>query len=156
MMRLGASSTVTGPIFNVNSVLATSSGADGTRKFWPVILPPAAATPAIFRKSRRCIEVRRPENTALAFDHNTVRTVGRQRYSHAGDAAPLLLSSKSTVAQRPIIATLGRTKLVAPVSAVLMFFSLAAGLSALQRYRGYDYGGPSIPSEFYWTRLQYN
>jgi hypothetical protein len=41
----------------------------------------------------------------------------------------------------------------------LLFF-LTLGLFAMQfggyrGYRDYDYGGPSIPSEFYWSRLQY-
>src|SRR5579863_2060605 len=56
-IRLGANSTVTGPISSVKSVLATSCGPAGARKDcgWPTTEPLAAATPAILRKSRLCI-----------------------------------------------------------------------------------------------------
>ena len=53
-------------------------------------------------------------------------------------------------------------KLVRPISATLLLFSLSLGLFAVQRggYQGYGrqqyYYGPNVPSEFYWTRLQYN
>jgi hypothetical protein len=54
-------------------------------------------------------------------------------------------------------------KLVRPISVVPLLLSLTVGLFAMQfgGYRQYDrrggyYGGPWVPSEFYWTRLQYN
>lgn len=50
-------------------------------------------------------------------------------------------------------------KLVRPVSVILLtFFLSVVGLFAFQRgrYRGFDSGGPNVPSEFYWSRLQYN
>ena len=52
-------------------------------------------------------------------------------------------------------------KLVRPISALpLLLLSLTVGLFSMQ-YGGYGrrqlyYSGPNIPSEFYWTRLQYN
>jgi hypothetical protein len=54
-------------------------------------------------------------------------------------------------------------KLVRPISANLLLFSLSVGLFAMQYggygYQGYgrqqSYYGPPVPSEFYWTRLQY-
>jgi hypothetical protein len=49
-------------------------------------------------------------------------------------------------------------KLVLPISVVSLLLSLSAGLFALQfgfDRRQYSYGGPNVPSEFYWTRLQY-
>ena len=48
-------------------------------------------------------------------------------------------------------------KLVLPITVVSLLLSLSAGLFALQRQfdrRQYSYG-PSVPSEFYWSRLQY-
>jgi hypothetical protein len=49
-------------------------------------------------------------------------------------------------------------KLVRPISAITIPFLLCIGLSAMQRggYSRYYSGGPSVPSEFYWSRLQYN
>src|ERR1035438_8336304 len=54
-------------------------------------------------------------------------------------------------------------KLVRPISAISLPFLLSIGLFAMQRGgqrfgRQQDYYsyGPSQPSEFYWTRLQYN
>src|ERR1035438_8320021 len=49
-------------------------------------------------------------------------------------------------------------KLLHTISALVVFLSLSAGLSALQfgGRNNYYYGGRSVPSEFYWTRLQYN
>src|SRR5579863_10745812 len=51
-------------------------------------------------------------------------------------------------------------KLVRPVSAVLLLFGLSLGLFAFQRggrrQQSYYSGGPSVPSEFYFSRLQYN
>ena len=53
-------------------------------------------------------------------------------------------------------------KLVRPIFGILFLLSFSAGLFALQRqaFGGrrsyYEYGGSSAPSEFYWTRLQYN
>jgi hypothetical protein len=54
-------------------------------------------------------------------------------------------------------------KLVRPISGVFLLLSLSLGLFALQRgdqgfgrrQSPYSYG-PPVPSEFYWTRLQYN
>jgi hypothetical protein len=55
-------------------------------------------------------------------------------------------------------------KLVRPISAIPLLFSLAVGLFAMQRGGGgfgrqrdyYSYSeGPNVPSEFYWSRLQY-
>ena len=52
-------------------------------------------------------------------------------------------------------------KLAPPISANLLLFSLSLSLFALQGggYQGYGrqyYSyGPNVPSEFYWTRLQY-
>ncbi len=54
-------------------------------------------------------------------------------------------------------------KLVRSLSATLLAISLGLGLFALQiaaaqgfgRDRGYYSGGPNVPSEFYWSRLQY-
>src|SRR5580704_13871016 len=52
-------------------------------------------------------------------------------------------------------------KLVRPIIATPLLLSLTLGLFALQRgaYQGYgrqQYSyGPSLPSEFYWSRLQY-
>jgi hypothetical protein len=54
-------------------------------------------------------------------------------------------------------------KLVRPISANLLLFSLSLALFAMQYggygYQGYgrqqSYYGPNVPSEFYWTRLQY-
>ena len=49
-------------------------------------------------------------------------------------------------------------KLVRPISAITLPFLLSIGLFAMQRggYSRYYSGGPSVPSEFYWSRLQYN
>jgi hypothetical protein len=56
-------------------------------------------------------------------------------------------------------------KLVRPISAPLLLFSLSLALLAVQRggYQGQGYGrqqyysyGSNVPSEFYWSRLQYN
>src|ERR1700722_1006190 len=52
-------------------------------------------------------------------------------------------------------------KLVRPISVTpLLLISLCVGLFALQRggYGGYSryYSGQNVPSEFYWSRLQYN
>src|ERR1035438_6600614 len=52
-------------------------------------------------------------------------------------------------------------KLVRPISAAPFLFLISLALFAMQRggYQGYgrqQYSyGPSIPSEFYWSRLQY-
>ena len=49
-------------------------------------------------------------------------------------------------------------KLVRPISAISLLFFLSVRLFALQQggRRRYSYsGGPNVPSEFYWTRLQY-
>ena len=54
-------------------------------------------------------------------------------------------------------------KLVRPISATPLLFFLSLGLFAMQRggFQGgygrqqYSYGGPNVPSEFYWSRLQY-
>src|ERR1700722_12305855 len=57
-MRLGASSTVIGAICRVKSVLVTSSERAGARKDWSCRATsrlPAPTSPAILRKSRRCI-----------------------------------------------------------------------------------------------------
>jgi hypothetical protein len=50
-------------------------------------------------------------------------------------------------------------KLVRPIFGILLVLSLSLGLYALQfpgfgRQR-YSFGGPNVPSEFYWARLQY-
>jgi hypothetical protein len=52
-------------------------------------------------------------------------------------------------------------KLVRPISLILLLLSLSLGLFAWQRGGGrrqqYSYyGGANVPSEFYWSRLQYN
>src|SRR5579872_4288075 len=54
-------------------------------------------------------------------------------------------------------------KLVRPISVLpLLLFTLSVGLFALQRGGGQRfsrqsyYYGQSVPSEFYWSRLQYN
>src|ERR1700684_2242725 len=49
-------------------------------------------------------------------------------------------------------------KLVRPISAISLVLLLNVGLFALQQggRRRYSYsGGPNVPSEFYWSRLQY-
>ena len=51
-------------------------------------------------------------------------------------------------------------KRVRPIFVILLLLSLSLGLQALQfdvfgRAR-YSFGGPNVPSEFYWARLQYN
>src|SRR6202795_454745 len=55
-------------------------------------------------------------------------------------------------------------KLVRSISAIPLLFSLSLGLFALQQgggFQGYGrqrysyYSGPNVPSEFYWSRLQY-
>jgi hypothetical protein len=53
-------------------------------------------------------------------------------------------------------------KLARPISANILLFSLCLGLCAMQRggYQRFNRGdyysyGPNVPSEFYWTRLQY-
>src|SRR5271167_4408136 len=46
-------------------------------------------------------------------------------------------------------------KLARPIAAtVLLLFSLSVGLFAFQFGRQYSYGS-NVPSEFYWSRLQY-
>jgi len=55
-------------------------------------------------------------------------------------------------------------KLLRPISAVHLLLMLSTGLFAMQfgsyqgygRQRGGYYGGPNVPSEFYWSRLMYN
>jgi hypothetical protein len=50
-------------------------------------------------------------------------------------------------------------KLVRPISAISLLFFLSVGLFALQQggRRRYSFSnGPNVPSEFYWSRLQYN
>jgi hypothetical protein len=54
-------------------------------------------------------------------------------------------------------------KLVRPISAIPILFSLSIGLFAMQqgglrygRRQNYYSSGPNVPSEFYWSRLQYN
>jgi hypothetical protein len=47
-------------------------------------------------------------------------------------------------------------KLVRPISAVVLLLSVTVGLFAYQYGRRYSYyGGSNVPSEFYWSRLQY-
>ena len=50
-------------------------------------------------------------------------------------------------------------KLVRRILTLPLLLSLTVGLFAFQfggRYRRYEYySGPNVPSEFYWTRLQY-
>jgi hypothetical protein len=54
-------------------------------------------------------------------------------------------------------------KLARPITAINLLFALSVGLFAMQGgYQGYYgrrqqsyYYGPNVPSEFYWTRLQY-
>ena len=48
-------------------------------------------------------------------------------------------------------------KLVRPISVILFLFSLSLGLFGYQgRRQQYSYSyGPNVPSEFYWSRLQY-
>ncbi|HEY2859817.1 MAG TPA: DUF4159 domain-containing protein [Terracidiphilus sp.] len=49
-------------------------------------------------------------------------------------------------------------KLVRPISGIVLLFSLSLGLFAYQGRRqqyAYSYGA-NVPSEFYWSRLQYN
>src|ERR1700690_4002762 len=94
-MRLGASSTVTGAISRVKSVAAISFEAAGARKdcgACALNLVPAAASPAIFRKSRLTImkgriqlstilPQRRYRNDVTATTHqaNLRRAVGAVR-----------------------------------------------------------------------------
>jgi len=54
-------------------------------------------------------------------------------------------------------------KLVRPIAAIFLLFLLGFGLFALQRGRAQGFGrrqyyggGANVPSEFYWSRLQYN
>jgi hypothetical protein len=50
-------------------------------------------------------------------------------------------------------------KLVRPISAVVLLLALSLGLFAQRGNRGrqsYYSGGPSVPSEFYFSRLQFN
>src|ERR1700693_853883 len=49
-------------------------------------------------------------------------------------------------------------KLVRPISVILLLASLSLGLFGSQgRRQLYSYSnGPNVPSEFYWSRLQYN
>ena len=54
-------------------------------------------------------------------------------------------------------------KLVRPMSAIPLLFLLGLGLFALQKGRAQgrrqqysDSSGANVPSEFYWSRLQYN
>src|SRR5579862_603925 len=54
---------------------------------------------------------------------------------------------------------LARIRFVRPVTAITLPFLLSIGLFAMQRggrrQQNY-YGGANVPSEFYWSRLQYN
>ena len=48
-------------------------------------------------------------------------------------------------------------KLVRPISVILFLFSLSLGLFGYQgRRQQYYSNGSNVPSEFYWSRLQYN
>ena len=49
-------------------------------------------------------------------------------------------------------------KLMRPIYVILLLLSLSLGLFGFQfgRRYSYGYGGPSVPAEFYWSRLQYN
>ena len=54
-------------------------------------------------------------------------------------------------------------KLVRPISAISLLFPLSVAMFALQYGGGQRFGGrqqysygPNVPSELYWSRLQYN
>ena len=115
-MRLGANSTVTGAISRVKSVLATScetGGASNDCSCWPSNRPLAATRPASWRKSRRCMSMRKrscahgtarplaPRIRTVARFPNRVEALasasrfGDLRASRSGDE-PLCLMLRST------------------------------------------------------------
>ena len=86
MMRLGANSTVTGPISSVKSVFAASVEPAGARRdcsCWPSSRPLAAPKPAILRKSRRCM---RDEKTILRSWYRPIDR--RRRFEKPGGLLP--------------------------------------------------------------------